>query len=120
MSNDLTKELLALEPDKLLQHEKVVGAAEGLGIKTTHVQGLGKYPMAWTKIILGSLADVAFEMRNACMKQKFGNWHGRMRFIASGMWPADYDCWIIGYSQPKHWIIAATLAYWQEKEVNHE
>ena len=61
-------------------------------------------------LIPGSVADVAFAMRDALGDSR-DTWQQIMRLIASGMWPDDHAEWVEVYSQPEHWIIAAVLAW---------
>ena len=120
----LIKELLAVPEGELLHHEKVVAAYWGLKGKKHHTHELYYMvahcykcgtklvrdciggPARWEDTrcpipddIPGSLADVAFEIR----------------------WASDYDAWeqqlnkitTRAGEEPKHWVIAATLAWWE-------
>ena len=109
---ELIKELLAVPEFQLLQHEKVVAAAEGLGIKTMHVQGRGEYPMSWTQIIPGSIADVAFKMKSSA--KELQTWCDALLAIQMPPYNGEIHwCWWFEGETERHVIIAATLVWWE-------
>ena len=120
----------------LLKNERVIAAYWALRRRTywphkwqgawTH----GNYPVSndcecykcsllkrdWTEkddckvpdLILGSLADVAFEMRYACDRLDI-DWVAELMELLPVVMIFP-QCFLLNKSEPKHWIIAATRA----------
>ena len=101
------KELLACKDLRL--NDRVIAAYWGLLGGTKSVLCFAGEESAMYPPIPGSLADVAFEMRNACVKMY---WFTRLQ-LEVGEYHDGEEA--IKYSTPEHWIIAATLA-WEAKE----
>ena len=91
------KELL--ECEDLLKNKRVIAAFKALCPD--------KWSDAWGQITY-SLADVAFEMRDACMGQSLSDEWFKQCCQVPGRWrPA--------FTVPETWIVAATLA-WEATE----
>ena len=140
--NKLIKELLAC--DDLLKHDKVVAAAEGLGIiknprrhatyktvsKETVCSYCGRTEQTseaasewWNETcpknnypipIPGSLADIAEEMRDACHDK------GLKDKWEEALYRTNRATCRMIQAPLKYWIIAATATWWENQEVNHE
>lgn len=96
------KELL--ECKDLLKHERVIAAYWGLMGGCTHFLMYGQYVD-----IPGSLADVAFEMRDALVAadingEKSCDWDWWLSAVTGN----ESDC-SMRLSDPKQWIIVAVL-----------
>ena len=88
-----------LNSKDLLKEERVVDAAKGLGVELYRVTTLGIGETKDRK----SLAEVAFEMRDACVAKGYeGSW---LMWLSQDGFPHWMAC------SAKQWIIAATLAY---------
>jgi len=118
---DLIKELLAVPESQLLQHPKVVAAWKELtGRELQQMGGLCtdiKKGMQYWKEVPGSLADMAFEMRDACDTDRW-EWHLVESFFH---YPhlsfAGAARKALRESTSKQQIIAATLAWWEGQGV---
>ena len=125
--SDLIQELLAC--DDLLKHEKIVAAAEGLGIETATCT-INRGPCnacleKWNKtsggwcgkvFIPGSLADVAEEMRDAlCPEDLRWIWERILGEICRPMLlsPTASNSYALRHSSAKERIVATTAAYWE-------
>ena len=101
--NELIKQLLAVPESQLLRHEKVVAAYEGL-CNDDRVVGY----------VMPELEVAAFEMRDACIEMDMDDSQPRVDWLGSLTDITDEcDTYHILLSEPPHWIIAATLAWWK-------
>ena len=100
--NKLIKQLLAVPESQLLRHEKVVAAAEGLGVPLIVQRVPHNYK--WAR----SMADVAEEMRDACAEKDLP-WILKLGEV-TGTHIANYNLF---KAAAKQRIIAATLAWWE-------
>ncbi len=101
------KELLQCRD--LLRNKRVVDAGIALGVSWG-----ASGDRRWLR---GSLADVAFAMRDACIA-KFpdpNRWLVKMWMLAHAAYANDPDNWTINYATSDDWIRAATLA-WEAKK----
>jgi hypothetical protein len=95
-------ELLNKTGEELLRDERVV----------TAYWRLKPYPAELREIPPHlSVADVAFEMRDACFKLDFIGWEPRLEDVVGTSITHAYRT-----SKPEHWVIAAVLA-WESKAV---
>lgn len=101
------KELLELSGQDLLKHPRVVDAADGLHVELWEIVG-----EVYLLRVLKSLEEVAFDMRDALMSQKYCcyDWASDLSKIIKAN--AEY---CLGYSGPEHWIITATLVWENEQ-----
>ncbi len=113
--SSLLNELLALDDKALLWHKAVVEAAEGLGLDVatwySDNQISGCLDMQYK-----SLADVAFEMRDACTDKGQGDhvtWAKHLYTVMNP--PIGVPFFVEAAAEPKHWIIAAVMA-WEASE----
>ena len=93
----------------LFRHPRVEAAYKGLGChKWISMHGY----------VAGTLAEVAFEMRDACISHdcRHGGFMGHdWRSWVSKLTGQDFsDCLLL--SDPRHWIIAATFT-WENRNV---
>ena len=102
-----TEELLALTDDELLANPRVVAAAKGLGVQLHQHELIARCPKH-NELVMKSLADVAFQMRDACLIKDLENpddptWGDAVASVTGGSDP--------GYVDPPDWIIASVLSW---------
>ena len=124
------KELLTLEPTELLTHPKVVEAWWGMAGKTR--DDFTDWPDHWCrcshcrinykdgdkKFVMPRICDViekvAFDMRDACDRDM---WVSQLEVVCDMKSPTFEELYDESHTAtPKHWVIAATVAYWENKK----
>ena len=107
------RELLAC--DKLLENERVIKAAKGLGVDLIKSSSIVSFGIVFDTRELG---DVAFAMRDACVRH---TWTEYLRDVLEQSDIHEFmNCKASNYqalklSEPEHWIIASVLA-WEAQE----
>ena len=104
-----------LNSDDLLAEPRVKAAAEAMGIQLHLYEiirkscGCGKH----NDLVMKSLADVAFEMRDAMVTEDLmWHWNLNINDLCSDVVEIDdRHMHSLRYATPKHWIIAAVLAF---------
>ena len=92
-----------LNSKDLLAEPRVKAAAKAMGIRLHKVEIISRCCPGHNELVMKSLAEVAFEMRDACVAKGYeGSW---LMWLSQDGFPHWMAC------SAKQWIIAATLAY---------
>ena len=94
-----------LNSDDLLAEPRVKAAAEAMGIRLHKVEIISRCCPGHNELVMKSLADVAFEMRDACDRI---TWVHMLGVIKGGYTPSVLT---MARNTATEWIIAAVKAF---------